>query len=71
MSHLEPYILERDAADVSRVEAICGNRAKLKVFSEHLRNVASRGLLGGPASAKGEVNIVEGDVFNYRIIQCV
>jgi hypothetical protein len=62
--HLELYILKRDAARVPRIEAVSRHGAQGKVLAGKRREIASGSVFGGAAPAKGQVNILEGDISN-------
>ncbi len=66
LAELEANILQGDGASVAGVEAVGRHGTEHEVLAGNLRKIASRGVLCCAAAAEGEVDVVEGDIFEDR-----
>lgn len=65
-AELEANILQGDGTSVAGVEAVGRHGTEHEVIAGNLRKIASRGVLCYAAAAEGEVDVVEGDIFEDR-----
>src|SRR5580704_14541581 len=63
---LESHILQRNAAGVPGVEAICRHWPKREVLARKLRKVAPGSVFGSTATPERQVDIIEGNILQRR-----
>jgi len=66
LAELKTDVLQGDGAGVASVKAIRRDGAEHEVLAGDLRKVAPCGVLCGASASEGEMDVVEGDVFDDR-----